>query len=65
MKACNGRRSPRLSLCALGLAPDNRLPIRFEGKHAARNDLDSIAAGLVGIEEEALGYGALNEYAML
>ena len=41
-------------LRALGLRPDDRLVSRVEDQEAPGTDLDAVAAGLVGVEEEGL-----------
>src|SRR5690349_3243547 len=59
VKAGDGRLSPRLALGAVGLGPDDWLPIGIEDEVAAGRDLDAVAAGFAGIEKEALRDGVL------
>src|SRR5215217_5696390 len=49
--------APSLTLRALGLGPGDRLVVGGEDQVPSGEDLDAVAAGLVDVEEEALGYG--------
>src|SRR6185437_13798395 len=51
--------APRLTLGALGLRPDDRLPVRREDQVAAGEDLYAVAARFVAVEEEAMRHGVL------
>src|ERR1700687_1190840 len=60
MKRLDRLQPPRLSLLALFLGPDDRLPVRREDEASAGiGDLDPIAAGLVDVEKERLLDGML------
>jgi polar amino acid transport system substrate-binding protein len=52
--------APGLTLLALGLSPDDRLPVRRQHQpRAGIGDLNAVAAGLINIKEECLLHGVL------
>src|SRR5579859_3908519 len=55
MEALGKLETPGLTAGALGLGPDDWLPVRGEDEVAAGEDLDPVAAWLVRVEEERLG----------
>ena len=55
METLDGLEAPGLALCALGLGPNDRLPVRGEDEpRAGVGDLDPVAAGFIDVEEEGL-----------
>src|ERR1700733_1826996 len=55
VEGLDGFQPPGLSLLALLLRPDDRLPIRRQNQPCAGiGDLDPVAAGLIDVEEEGL-----------
>src|SRR5262252_2436947 len=55
VKGLDGLQPPGLTLLALLLGPDDRLPVRRQDQpRAGVGDLDAVAAGLPDIEEEGL-----------
>ncbi len=60
VEGLDGLQAPGLALLALGLGPDDRLPVRGEDEAGAGvGDFDAVAAGLVDVEEEGLLDGVL------